>query len=170
MNEERVTRALKYRALMWHKATSFRAKPDIKKHSRTEISEDRKNVDIIVNVAAAKKEAAEATAKLRRSYWNLAIDAGKMLVRVLVDETVEQRPPHLESFWYNDREYKLQSVEGETARYVMTPHHNENMVKIKPITHAERIEKEIITMREMLAGDMLTALTPSEISESSEIA
>ncbi len=173
MDKERVTGALRHRALMWHKATSFYARPDYTKHMTTEVqeSEGGKVTQVTpVQQTDARKAAKQATTKIRRSFWNSAIDAGRKLVDVLVEETVEQRPKPLESFWYNNQEYKLQSVEGETVRYVITSNYNENMVTLNPITHRERIKKEIITMREILASDMLTALTPTANTNDSETA
>lgn len=137
MNNERVNRALKNRALMWHRATSTKARDENKAVSETN------------------------TVKLRRSYWNLAIEAGRILLRVLIEETIDQRPRPIPEIEYNGILYRLQSVDGINYHYVKEELFNEDCIKLNPITHETRIHNELISMREMAAIKIM-ALTPTE--------
>lgn len=168
MNSERITGDLRFRARMWHRATSFRARPV---HEDKTYDEDG-NVTNVTPVAhdVAVKRAVAATSTLRQSFFNLAIKAGTDLIRALVEETVEQRPDHLDRFVYNDNLYVRQRVEGETAYYVQYANYDENNYVFDPITHEERIRKEIVSMRELATATVLTALAPTQIETDTDFA
>lgn len=157
MNTERIKALLIYRGLMWHKATSFRAKPKFINHC-TVCSDG----SLSVNLVSAVKEAEKATPVLRKSFYNLAVTAGEELVQALIEETEEVRPDPYESFEYEGHMYYLQSTEGENRTYKRYDVFDKDKVVFKPITHAQRIRKEIITEYELGAIKVM-ASTPSEI-------
>lgn len=170
MSTERIERALKFRAKMWHKATSFRARPQTKVVAYRPENPDEECTYVDIPQDEAVKRAKEATKTLRYSYWKLAVKAGQTLLHLLCEDTRDNRPDPVPAFDYNGDVYVLQSVDGDTQKYIRLEEWNAEKVRLNPTSRRERIEREVITMREMQANDMLRALTPSEIDTEPEFA
>jgi hypothetical protein len=170
MSNERIERALKARAKWWHKATSFRAKPvtRVVSYRPTDLNEPCEYVEIPLEEAI--KNAKEATKSLRYSYWKLAIKAGQTLLDLICEGTSDNRPVPEFSIEFNDETYLLQRVDGDNCTYVKMSLFDPKKVVYNPTSRRERIEREIVTMREMQANDMLTALTPSQNETEPEFA